>query len=216
MSTSRVPVRNWTGFYIGGHVGSGWGTTKSTLTSLTLGGVAVPIGTLPVSSHNLNGFVGGGQLGYNWQPSPYWLVGVEGDFSWSGIEGTTPCLVAFGCTTKVKWVGDITGRVGVVADKALVYLKGGAAWAESEYSFISTLGGTLNATTTDTRFGFLLGMGLEYAFMPNWSAKIEYNYIDFGKEHEAFAGTIGGVALAATADINQQLHIVKAGVNYRF
>jgi outer membrane immunogenic protein len=211
----------WTGFYIGGHVGSGWGTVESTVTSITAGGVPVGAGALPFSSHNVNGFLGGVQAGYNWQVGPTWVVGIEGDFSWSDINGTTPCLVVLACKTKEKWLADITGRVGFTVDHALIYLKGGAAWADSDYSVTFTpflIGGGpgFAATASDTRFGGLLGVGVEYAITRNLSAKVEYNYIDFGSHNVTVATTVAGAPFTATSSIDQQMHLIKAGVNYRF
>jgi len=210
----------WTGWYFGGHVGAGWGTTESTLTAFSAAGVGVipPLGPLPLSSHNINGFIGGAQMGYNWQFTPNFVAGIEGDFSWSGIDGTAPCLVALSCSTKVKWVGDITGRIGLTVDRALVYLKGGAAWAETEYTLATATipGAAFSATAKDTRFGGLLGLGVEYAVTRNWSAKVEYNYIDFGSSNVTATTAAAGVAFTGTASVDQQLHIVKAGVNYRF
>lgn len=214
-----APV-GWTGFYFGGHVGAGWGTTDSTITNLSAAGVGIipPGGPLPLVSHNVNGFLGGAQAGYNWQVAPTFVVGIEGDFSWSGIDGTAPCLVVLSCETKVKWIGDITGRVGVTVDRALIYLKGGAAWADTEYTISQATipAAAFSAKVSDTRFGGLLGLGAEYAVTRNWSAKVEYNYIDFGKSNVSVATAIAGVPLNATSGIDQQLHIIKAGLNYRF
>ncbi len=108
-------------------------------------------------------------------------------------------------------MADITGRVGFTADRALVYLKGGVAWADSEYTVsLPALG--LNTSISDTRIGGLLGVGVEYAVTRNWSAKVEYNYIDFGTE----TYTANALGIAANAEIDQQMHVVKGGVNYRF
>lgn len=214
----------WTGFYFGGHVGAGFGTVDATVTNLRIGGLGIIpplVGPVPLASYNVNGFIGGAQAGYNWQFGPMFVAGIEGDFSWSGIDGSAPCVVVLSCSTKVKWVGDITGRIGLTVDRALIYLKGGAAWAETEYGVtipsIPAAGfAGVSTKTSDTRFGGLLGLGVEYAVARNWSAKVEYNYIDFGSSDQTISTTIAGVPLAATASVDQQLHIVKAGVNYRF
>ena len=95
-------------------------------------------------------------------------------------------MVVLNCTMKHNWFADITGRVGVVAvDRALIYLKGGVAWEGSNFSVGNSITGggmslAANASGSGTQTGGLLGMGVEYAFLPNWSAKIEYNYIDYG------------------------------------
>jgi outer membrane immunogenic protein len=213
---------NWTGFYVGGHFGAGWGTVESETTSVSVAGVgAIPL-ALPVSSHNVNGFLGGGQVGYNWQASPWLVLGIEGSFSGSGIEGKAPCVIGlFSCKTEINWMADITGRLGVtVGDRALVYVKGGVAWADTDYSasFNVVPGVTVNASANDTRVGGLLGVGVEYGFLPNWSAKLEYNYIDFGTENLNFPVSITGVGagISANVDVTQQIHTVKGGINYRF
>lgn len=140
-----APFISWTGFYLGGHVGSGWGTTEASLDSLTVAGVPALLGTgsFPLASAGRNGFIGGVQAGYNWQVAPYLVVGVEGDFSWSDIKGTAPCGPSFGgggvifCHAKDNWIGDITGRIGVTVDHALLYLKGGWAWQDTDYTVSS-------------------------------------------------------------------------------
>jgi outer membrane immunogenic protein len=220
------PPFSWTGFYIGGHGGAGWGTAESTLTGIDVGGFSVSGLNVPWSSHNINGWLAGATVGYNWQVNPWLVLGIEGDWTWADLEGTTPCGVAniFGCKTKVNWTADLTGRVGFAVDRALIYAKGGVVWADTDYSFnflgSSIPGFDISGSTSDTRVGGMLGAGIEYAFLPNWSAKIEYNFMDFGTASESLPVTISGVGgappITAHADINQQIHVVKIGVNYRF
>jgi outer membrane immunogenic protein len=149
------------------------------------------------------------------------VLGVESQFSWSDVEGTAPCVVVLSCTTQINWIADVAGRVGVVvAGHTLVYVKGGVAFADSDYSASFNVIPALQVTATanDTRVGTLLGIGAEYAVAAHWSAKIEYNYIDFGTEAETFNFTVPiiGIPGTATADVTQQLHTIKAGFNYRF
>jgi outer membrane immunogenic protein len=229
-----APPFSWTGFYVGGNVGSGFGTTE---TSVNVGPAisalaGTPISaTVPLTSETFNGFLGGVQAGYNWQTSVF-VLGVEGDFDAAGLQGNAPCIVVLNCTMKHNWVGDITGRVGVVAvERTLIYLKGGVAWEGSNFSVGNSVsvGGTTFAATASgsgTQTGGLLGMGVEYAFLPSWSAKIEYNYIDFGTRsfsapislNSSFASTslaaLSGVPVPVS--ITEHEHIIKAGVNFRF
>ena len=225
---------SWTGFYIGGNVGAGFGTTETSvnvgpaLTAVT----GTPVdATVPLTSETFNGFIGGIQAGYNWQAGVF-VLGVEGDFDAAGLQGTAPCALVLNCTIKHNWFADITGRVGVVAvERALIYLKGGAAWEGSNFAVGNSvnIGGTTfaaNANGSGTQTGGLLGMGVEYAFLPNWSAKLEYNYIDYGTRsfnasiatNAAFAGTgLAGLSgVQVPASITESEHIIKAGVNYRF
>src|SRR5882757_1083539 len=176
------PVWSWTGFYIGGHVGAGWGTTEATITSLAVtgaGGGVVPA-NFPIAQNSRSGFLGGGQIGYNYQAG--WTVfGVQADIAGMDVKGTTPCIVVLSCTTKSDWLATVTGRVGaVVADKTLVYVKGGAAWMNTTHTLtipaaglggIVGIGGAgISSSTEETAFGWVLGFGAEYAISTNWSA----------------------------------------------
>ncbi len=208
--TSPVSIYNWTGFYLGAHVGDAWGTTESSATLLGT--------TLPVVSQTFNGFLGGFQGGYNWQTGVL-VLGVEGDFSFAGLKGNAPCVIVLNCSVKHDWVGDITGRVGlVVFDKAMIYIKGGAAWAESNYNIGNTIGGfAISGSANTTRVGGLLGFGLEYPFLPKWSAKLEYNFISFGNQTLNIPVSVTGVgAVTVPTQINESMHIIKGGVNYHF
>lgn len=212
MVAAPVPF-SWTGFYIGGNVGAGWGTVEPTV----LANPAIPLAAnLTLGTVSPSGFVGGGQLGFNWQTG--WVVwGVEGDFDGAGIKGTTQCFVGATCSSNTNWLATASGRVGgVVLDRILAYVKGGGAWENTNYSGTDVLGlvafpgATVSATST--RAGWLLGMGVEYAFTNNWTGFIEYDYMDFGSQtiNFPFAGAVFGANMA------DKLNEVKAGVNYKF
>ncbi len=129
-----APIWNWTGFYIGGHAGAGWGTSESTIDlgrrSADLG---APLG-LALAQNSKSGFLGGGQIGYNFQ-SGWAVFGVQADIAGMDVKGTTPCVVVLSCTGESNWLATVSGRIGgVVADKTLVYVKGGAAWLNSTHS----------------------------------------------------------------------------------
>jgi outer membrane immunogenic protein len=136
------PPFSWTGFYLGGNVGAGFGTTETSvnvgpaLTAVT----GTPVtATAPLVSETFNGFVGGIQAGYNWQAGVF-VLGVEGDLDAAGLQGNAPCVVVLNCTVKHNWFADITGRVGVVAvDRSLIYLKGGVAWEGSNLALATAL-----------------------------------------------------------------------------
>jgi outer membrane immunogenic protein len=166
------------------------------------------------------------------------VLGVEGDVDWENLQGTSPCIGALlFCNVKHNWTADITGRVGVVAfDKALLYIKGGAVWQHSNCSASNSLSATAgglavsasaSASASDTRLGALLGTGIEYGFLPNWSAKLEYNFMDFGSRTLNFpvsasacaAGACVAVpppAINVPVSIKDFDHIIKVGVNYRW
>jgi outer membrane immunogenic protein len=219
------PSSNWTGFYIGVNGGAGWGTAAS---SIDLGALAAGLGvggitgTFPVGSHELNGFLGGGQIGYNWQTGNV-VLGVEGDGDWANISGTAPCLEdILSCSANVQWTADATVRLGVLPlSNMLVYVKGGAAWAGVNYNLSSSgllgAGTSLTSSLTTTKTGGLLGFGTEYLFAPHWTAKIEYNYTDFGSSTNTFVLTETGIgSVAVPIQTTLQMHTVKAGVNYHF
>jgi outer membrane immunogenic protein len=209
---------SWTGFYIGAHVGGSWGTTESEINSIAIpaAGIALNGFVLPLSSHTNNGFIGGGQIGYNWQAG--WAVfGAEVEVSAMDHKGKGPCLLILTCETKTDWMVTAAGRFGVTWDRALVYVKGGVAWADSDYSAtLNLLGANLTASVSDTRLGALVGAGVEVAAGGGWSAKVEYNFVDFGKEQYNVPLAIGGVTIDVGTEIRQYIHTVKFGLNYRF
>jgi len=191
-------VYNWTGLYVGVHAGGGWGDKDW---------IFVASG-LP-TSHDVDGFLGGGQIGYNFQVDS-WVLGIEGQLSWADIDGSSLCPnPLFTCRTEINWVGTLTGRVGIVLDNMLVYVRAGGAWADEDY----TAFGPTVFSASSTRSGWTGGLGLEWAFTEFWSAKIDYYYIDFGTDRVNLVNEVG---TTDPADVEQTLHIVKVGINYRF
>ena len=137
-----APVFSWTGFYFGAHVGGAWGTTELTLKSISSDGFAVSGFSVPISQTQTNGFLGGVQGGYNWQIAPWAVIGVEAQFSWTDLKGTSPCVLVLGCTTEHDWITTVAGRFGVTYDRLLLYVKGGIAWSKVTYSCQSQSGWT--------------------------------------------------------------------------
>ncbi|ALK08632.1 outer membrane protein [Blastochloris viridis] len=181
---------NWTGFYLGGNVGYGWGTNDWTFDG---------VGT----DNDFDGFVGGGQIGFDYQIGNI-VVGIQGDISGANLEGkSTIGGVEF--KNEATWLASVTGRVGFTVDRALFYVKGGAAWTDLD-STVSD--GIDSAKKSETRDGWTVGGGIEYAFAPNWSTFVEYDYYDFGDKN-----TIIGDGLVK---IDTDVSVVKLGVNYRF
>jgi outer membrane immunogenic protein len=212
---------NWSGFYFGGHVGGGWVDTDSTI--VTNFGAAFPPGT--VNNQSASGVIAGGQLGVNWQLGQ-WVLGVEGDYSWSGIDGDnshasviTPGTVSH-THSEINWLATATARVGYAWDNWLFYVKGGGAWADFDSnSYTTNAGGTTISTLVggETRSGWTVGAGLEWSLLQNWSAKLEYNYLDFGTDRETRLFTSGANAGSTVLrDVDTHIHVVKVGLNYRF
>jgi outer membrane immunogenic protein len=211
---------NWSGFYVGAHVGYGWGDSDTTIVTAS--------GTFPtgfvLGTNELKGFLGGGQVGFNYQVGQI-VFGIEGDGSWSGIDGseTTLSPIAARTTTstaEIDWIAMITGRVGVTFGNALIYAKGGWAWAGfNGESVTTTLAGAPIAITVgdETRNGYTIGGGIEWGLASNWSMKAEYNFIDFGTERVDRLTTTGATAgTVLQRDVDAQLHLFKVGLNYRF
>jgi outer membrane immunogenic protein len=185
-----VAAYNWSGFYVGGHLGYGWANTD--VHNVITGGSG---------STDLSGFLLGGQIGFNWQAGAF-VFGIEGDGSWTNAEGSRTFTNAV-VEMEHNWYATLTGRVGYAVDNWLWYVKGGGAWSDADYTAV-VLGVT--GSRSGTRSGWTIGTGLEWALAPNWSAKIEYNYLDFGNEQ------IG----LTNFDVDSQVHLVKLGLNYRF
>lgn len=211
---------NWTGLYVGAHAGYGWGSNQSTATSATS---SFPTGFV-FDRANTSGGLGGGQIGFNYQAAN-WVFGIEGDYSWANINGSetsrSPLIATSTLSnSKLTWLATATGRVGYAWNNWLPYVKGGAAWAHNESnSTTSTAAGVVTATSvgSETRSGWTIGAGVEYGFWNNWSARVEYDYLDFGTAGVSRLFTSGAVAgTSPTRDNELHAHLVKAALNYRF
>jgi outer membrane immunogenic protein len=193
-------IYNWTGFYIGGHAGAGmsgasWGDPFTGGNNSFNSGV---------------GFLGGAQAGANYQLNAL-VLGVEGDFSWTGLKGTGLDSIGDTINTNINWTSTVTGRVGAAFDRLLLYGKGGLALAQDQNS-LTDLGGN-SAGMSVMRAGWTVGAGLEYGITKNWSAKIEYDYLSFGPQTLNFSTPLLP-AYSSNASLNVQE--VKAGINFRF
>ena len=212
---------SWTGGYVG--VEAGYGSVGETLTYLSTDGFAVdPPGT--TYNTNRNGFLGGFDAGYNYQVGQF-VLGAEGDFNFTRIKGesvTNSILFPTAGVTiydygKTDWYGTLTGRAGVALDAALLYAKGGAAWSQQEYGASVTITGlapTIYPNFDDTRVGWTIGAGIEYAFSRNVSAFAEYDYLDFGTKTYFITDTTGTTHTTYSAKTDAS--VAKVGLNYRF
>ena len=192
-----APIYNWTGFYIGGHIGGEFG-----------GNNGFP-GTL--NSSNSGSFLGGLQGGADYQFAPNWVVGIEGQYSWLSNNNSVTFPNGSIYTNNQRGLGSVTGRLGYTWGPALLYAKGGYAYSNYNESLFN--GGVavpyaLNGSHHD---GYTVGAGLEYMFAQNWSAKVEYQYYNFGN-----TSFVTPVALAPFGSTRNDEHTVKAGLNYRF
>jgi outer membrane immunogenic protein len=218
-----APAFSWTGFYVGGNVGYGWGTK-------TWSDLVAPIGNIPGQfvQHNTNGGLGGFQWGYDRQIGQ-WVLGFASDFDWTGMKGSNACLgsdlgIVAQCGAKVPWISTSTARVGWAAGQFLPYVKGGFALARDEFNVGNyiyldpTHAGQANYLPTKSiRIGWTVGAGLEYAIDKNWSAFAEYDYLDFGTNQEGFTPSVNNVFTTNfSANIKQTMSVAKVGVNFRY
>jgi opacity protein-like surface antigen len=209
---------NWTGFYVGGHLGGGWSDDRwsDPFGSMTvLGGINVA--GFGDQTH-AKGPLGGGQIGANWQTGS-WVLGVQTDASTAHMRGENTCFTGLGgidCQHTVDSLGTIAGRVGYVWDRSLAYAKGGAAWTQTTYNlFANTLKANFGTgrTTLDT-WGWTLGAGIEYALTEHWTALAEYGHIGLPTAPVPFPTVT--VINSQIIRASQSVDFFKVGVNYKF
>ena len=221
-----IPIFTWNGLYVGGQIGYAWGRDPVTWSGISnddeLAG-----GTF---SHNPQGVIGGAHVGYNFQINQ-WVLGLEGSVDGTSLSNTlvvpvndfvgdTPGSVT--ASSKPNVQGSLRGRLGIAFDRALIYGTGGVALTGFDTTIVDTTGfftgvpGS-NATFTNTRAGWTVGGGIEYAVTDNWWVRAEYRYSDFGYTTDfPFAGALpfadSFVSLRHHLTENQ----VQAGLSYRF
>jgi outer membrane immunogenic protein len=229
-----APVYSWSGLYLGVNGGFSWGRSS---TDVTITGV--PAGSV---AQNMNGWLGGGQIGYNWQTGSL-VLGVETDIQATGQRGTfafatptvcpAPGVAVLPCSTgsgsvqeKLPWFGTVRGRLGFTPMPTwLLYVTGGLAYGEADTnatltSAVAFLGGPViasaatAATTSTTKTGWVFGGGAEWVISSPWTAKVEYLHMDLGTVNTSFAGPAPFTLVNTSSRMTDD--IVRAGVNYRF
>ena len=208
-----VEVWSWNGFYIGGNVGYSWGRSRTDVeyfNPVTGAIIVPPAGSITSATFNLNGWLAGGQIGFNRQHNN-WVWGLEADLQWTGQRGgedflcaTTPFIggvctpgttsipIGFLGTTlslnqKLEWFGTVRGRIGpLIRPTLLAYVTGGAAFGSLKSTAVLTTAtpalalASISSTDRDTNIGWTIGAGIESRLSDNWTGKIEYLYMDFG------------------------------------
>jgi outer membrane immunogenic protein len=207
---------SWTGFYIGGNLGGAW--AHRNVTDSLLG--------LNFSNGTNNGvFIGGGQIGGNYQFSNF-VVGVEGSFDWaSNNNNSTTGIVVPGLggntvqvTSNNTWITTLAGRFGVAYDRVLFYGKGGGAWVGNNSFTVTnvTTGASITGSNSNTTSGWLAGAGIEWAFANSWTLKFEYDYIGLsGRTFTVPAGSPFLVGDTFTTGSNN-IQMATVGVNFLF
>ena len=190
-----APAFSWTGIYVGANVGYAWGRTTGTA------GIAAPA----VGHFDINGWQAGGQIGGNYQIQN-WVLGIEADYQWADIDGSAT-VGAVTDSARVRSYGTLRGRVGYAWDRWMAYGTGGWAFdARTRYSFVTPVALSGNHDLN----GWAAGAGVEYAFAPAWSAKLEYLHVDLDSRTFPTLGCVP--ACTAGAHFNT----VRVGLNYRF
>jgi outer membrane immunogenic protein len=196
---------SWTGFYIGGDFGGSF--ASATLTSATPG--------WPSRSVNASGVMGGGYVGYNYQLSPNFVLGVEGDMQGdsSSVNSFYP---AFDVTPSFEqnWVASLNGRLGFVYDRALIYAIGGGAWGQASGTitpgFVLFHAPAQPISRTADMSGWDVGAGVDYAFTPHWVGRLEYRYYDFG------SFDLKNVGAYQPVHVSNSINTVRIGLSYLF
>ncbi len=226
------PAYDWSGIYIGAHVGGGWATNDLSDPGIGLVALALP-GFPVVQTTDSSGILGGVQAGWNYQFGRF-ILGTELDFSWADVNGTNASTFAVGVggagtsitrtlTADTNWIGTSTLRLGYAHDRWMFYSKVGVAYDHTKYTSVWVANGPgggpiFGGTGSKTQVGWTVGFGAEWAFWNNWSAKLEYDFMDFGSKTIPINGTLGvGGPGASFGLVNEQtINEVKFGLNYKF
>jgi outer membrane immunogenic protein len=224
---------NWTGFYLGAHAGYGWGMGDMSVDPLPSAAAFVNLAPTTFDP-DMDGFVGGVQLGYNHQ-SGIWVFGLETDFSGTTLDGSstlspiiqndgTPFPGAGNHVTvsqDIDWMGTVRGRIGFTPTcRLLLYATGGLAYADVNFSGDTEFRpfGTVNypASSSETKVGWTVGGGAEIALNQHWSLKFEYLYYDLGDNSFTANATPALPPFQVRYNWETRVHTVNAGINFKF
>jgi outer membrane immunogenic protein len=207
-----VPVWSWTGCYVGGHAG-GLRTEAKEWIVRTPGGAFYG---QSLGKHDADSWVGGVQAGCDYQFAGRFVIGIQGDYAVTDAEGSHDSALEFGVAyhSKVKSLATVTGRIGYAWERFLGYVKGGGAWERDNYWATTIILGTAY-TARQTRSGWTIGVGGEYAMTNFLSTFVEYNCYDYDTRDVGFTPQISGLG-PAFVDIKATTSVVRAGLNFRF
>ena len=234
---AMAAATNWSGLYIGGNVGYGWGNNSTDFSFLPTPEAFEADNNTTLGTRS-SGVIGGAQLGYNWQIGSL-VTGLEADIQGSGIKGSASAIPTirgtaipdptsvFSSEQKLSWFGTVRGRLGLtVTPELLLYGTGGLAYGRVDASanwFASFADEGVQsqapASVSKTKVGWTAGAGAEWMFARNWSAKLEYLYIDLGSESAIGDLTVNQVLnppFALGYTWHTQENIARVGVNYHF
>ena len=236
VAAPMAPAFSWTGFYVGGNIGYGWGDNGSRLhpsadtSSQNFWNPAFNAGAAPsVFDFSQSGVIGGIQIGYNHQFNN-WVLGWEADFQGANIDdsasvatsGIVPFVDGFFSSSQdLRWLGTVRGRVGATWDRVLLYVTGGFAYGNVKYDLNFAFPGSddfHSISANHTSPGWTVGGGLEWAAWDRWSFKVEYLYVDLGTTSlvSTPSGRAPNLLTTVTEDFDNKYSIVRVGANYRF
>jgi outer membrane immunogenic protein len=198
-----MQVTTWTGCYVGGNGGGAW-AQKTFNDSGTDEG-----------SHTASGAVAGGQVGCDYQFASNFVIGIRGMFDWADLTGSNvdPNFTSATWSTHVKSFSTVDGRLGFLASPTfMLYVKGGVAWVDEDFTFTNSLLPAASATASNVRAGADVGAGLDWMFAPNWDVFVEYDHMFFDNKDIFMPASVGSF----TESIGQKVDKVEAGVNFRF
>ena len=194
-------VYDWTGFYVGGHFGYGGGSLGPGTNPLPEQGVIFPT--------SVTGLIGGYQVGYNREFANRVVLGIEGDSTFTSTvdQSALGRMPPVPFNTTIDYVGTVRGRIGYAFDRVMPYVTGGVAWGHAHVGINDGSG----ATVGHTQPGWTAGAGVEFAVSGNWSAKLEYEYVDLQRQWYDLSGFgLPGVV------VDPRIHLLKFGLNYHF
>jgi outer membrane immunogenic protein len=209
------PIFTWTGIYIGGQVGYAWGTGANRFNGLLPDGtiIATSVGGTP------NGVIGGGHVGFNYQINQ-WVIGLEGSVDGTSLSNTAVAAFPDGSTltahTTADIQGSIRGRLGIAWDRVLIFATGGVAFGGFNTNVsLAAPPFFASASRSNTRVGWTVGGGIEYAITNNWSIQAEYRFTDFGTIRN---GDLAGLPVGDFVNGHRRLqqNQVQAGFSYKF
>ena len=201
-----TPAYSWTGFYVGANIGGAWANNDTGFSLVGVGGIG------PFTRGNdTTAFIGGGEVGVDYQFASNWLVGIEASLEGGNFHRSYSDSAGDTIGEKSGWIGSVTGRLGYTWGPGLIYGKGGVSFRNNQlpavaFGFVAT-----PFTSSQQTTGYVVGGGFEYMFAPSWSAKVEYNHYDFGNSNynvAAFAPVPFSIKSSASA--------LTIGANYHF
>jgi outer membrane immunogenic protein len=224
-----APAATWTGLYVGINAGAAWWSSGMTQ---QLTGTGIVVGPVAYGSTGAVQAAGGFQAGYNWQLSPQWVAGIEGDFSATSISNNGPSTTIPGApgnfvteSESAKWLATARGKFGFVLGPTLWYATGGAAWERASYAGTAVFAvapATANTSFSRTNTGWVAGGGVEYMATQHVLMRLEYLYYGFQGQSAAAVCSSAGAAcappnLTSTYNWNDNnIQEVRAALSYKF